>query len=60
MLSDGKMVWLFKRQSGYGKPWLEFLIYLAAIAGIDGELYDAASIDGADVSIISCILSYRV
>ncbi len=48
ILSNGDAVWFFQTALGIWKSlgW-NAIIYLAAIAGIDGELYDAADIDGA-------------
>ena len=49
LLSDGENVWFIQLAFGNWKSlgWSS-IIYLAAIAGIDGELYDAAAIDGAN------------
>lgn len=48
ILGNGSAVWLFQTALGVWKSlgW-NAIIYLAAIAGIDSELYDAASVDGA-------------
>lgn len=48
VLSNGSVVWFFQMALGLwkGTGW-NAIIYLAAIAGIDRELYDAASVDGA-------------
>lgn len=48
ILSNGSAVWFFQTALGLWK-WTGWnaIIYLAAIAGIDRELYDAASVDGA-------------
>lgn len=48
MLGNGKAVWFFQTALGVWKSlgW-NAIIYFAAIAGIDSELYDAASVDGA-------------
>jgi len=49
ILSDGKRVWSFQVLLGLWKTlgW-NSIIYLAGISGIDGELYDAAAVDGAN------------
>lgn len=48
VLADVNAVWLFQTALGVwkGLGW-GAIIYLAAIAGIDTELYDAANVDGA-------------
>lgn len=48
VLGNGKAVWFFQTALGVWKSlgW-NAIIYFAAIAGIDSELYDAASVDGA-------------
>lgn len=48
ILSSNSAVWFFQTALGLWKNtgW-NAIIYLAAIAGIDRELYDAASVDGA-------------
>ncbi|MEA4890135.1 MAG: ABC transporter permease subunit [Clostridiaceae bacterium] len=48
LLGNEKAVWYFQTALGLWKStgW-NAIIYLAAIAGIDNELYDAASVDGA-------------
>lgn len=48
ILGNGEAVWFFQTALGVWKSlgW-NAIIYLAAIAGIDDELYDAADIDGA-------------
>lgn len=48
ILGDSKAVWFFQTALGVWKSigW-NAIIYFAAIAGIDSELYDAASVDGA-------------
>lgn len=48
VLGDGEHVWLFQTALNVWKTlgW-NAIIYLAAIAGIDGELYSAAKVDGA-------------
>ncbi len=48
VLGNAKAVWLFQTALGVWKSlgW-NAIIYFAAIAGIDSELYDAASVDGA-------------
>ncbi len=48
ILSNEKAVWYFQTALGLwkGTGW-NAIIYLAAITGIDRELYDAASVDGA-------------
>lgn len=47
-LSDGKNVWIVQLilQIWKGLGW-NAIIYIAAISGIDQELYDAADVDGA-------------
>lgn len=49
LLGDKDAVWLFQWALGMwkGLGWSSIL-YLAAIAGIDQELYDAAAVDGAN------------
>ena len=48
ILADGEHVWLIQTMIGVwkGLGW-GAIVYLAAIAGIDRELYDAAAVDGA-------------
>lgn len=48
ILANEDAVWLFQTALGIWKSigW-NAIIYFAAIAGIDAELYDAASVDGA-------------
>jgi ABC-type polysaccharide transport system permease subunit len=48
-LGNGKIVWIFQLLLNIWKTtgW-NAIIYIAAIAGIDNELYDAASVDGAN------------
>ncbi len=48
ILANENAVWLFQTLLGIWKSigW-NAIIYFAAIAGIDSELYDAASVDGA-------------
>jgi putative aldouronate transport system permease protein len=48
ILGNNDAVWYFQTALGIWKSlgW-SAIIYLAAIAGIDSELYDAASVDGA-------------
>jgi ABC-type polysaccharide transport system permease subunit len=48
LLGSESAVWAFQTTLGVWKTlgW-NAIIYLAAIAGIDGELYDAGSVDGA-------------
>ncbi|WP_258171141.1 sugar ABC transporter permease [Paenibacillus sp. R14(2021)] len=48
MLSNSQGTWLFQTALGVWKSlgWSS-IIFLAAIAGIDAELYDAAKVDGA-------------
>lgn len=48
LLSNGSAVWQFQTLLGIWKTlgWSS-IIYLAAITGIDGELYSAAKVDGA-------------
>lgn len=48
ILANEDAVWFFQTALGVWKSigW-SAIIYFAAIAGIDGELYDAASVDGA-------------
>jgi len=48
ILGNGDVVWRFQTILGIWKSigWSS-IIYLAAIAGIDGELHDAARVDGA-------------
>ena len=47
-LGNGKIVWIFQLLLHIWKTlgW-SAIIYIAAISGIDSELYDAASVDGA-------------
>lgn len=49
LLGDGDNVWLFQLALGTwkGLGW-STIIYMAAITGIDMELYDAAKVDGAN------------
>lgn len=49
ILGNVDLVWLFQWSIGIwkGLGW-SVIIYLAAIAGVDGELYDAAKVDGAN------------
>ncbi len=47
-LGDGDIAWFFQTAIGIWKGLgFSSIIYLAAIGGIDPELYDAANIDGA-------------
>ncbi len=48
ILANGDAVWFFQTGLGIwkGLGWSS-IVYFAAIAGIDSELYDAASVDGA-------------
>ena len=48
ILGNADLVWLFQWSIGMwkGLGW-SAIVYLAAIAGIDRELYDAAKVDGA-------------
>ncbi|MFD2117978.1 ABC transporter permease [Paenibacillus yanchengensis] len=48
VLGNERIVWIFQTLLGIWKTigW-SAIIYLAAIAGIDSELYDAAKVDGA-------------
>lgn len=48
LLGNSDIVWVFQTLLGLwkGLGW-SAIIYIAAIAGIDGELYDAARVDGA-------------
>lgn len=48
LLGNGQAVWIFQLCIGLWKTlgW-NAIVYIAAIAGIDAELYDAAKIDGA-------------
>jgi ABC-type polysaccharide transport system permease subunit len=48
LLSNGNTIWFFMTGLEIWKTlgW-NAIIYLAAIAGVDAELYDAASVDGA-------------
>lgn len=49
VLGDGENVWIIQTLIGQwkGLGWSS-IIYLAAIAGIDSEQYDAAAVDGAN------------
>ena len=49
ILGNNDAVWFFQTGLGIwkGLGWSS-IIYLAAISGIDGELYDAAKVDGAN------------
>ena len=49
ILGNNDIVWIFQLLLGIwkGLGW-QAIIYLAAISGIDQELYDAARVDGAD------------
>ena len=49
ILGNADIVWYFQSSLALWKTLgFNMIIYLAAIASIDGELYDAASIDGAN------------
>ncbi len=49
IMGNAKYVWLFQLALGIWKSmgW-SAIIYIAAISGIDGELYDAAKVDGTN------------
>lgn len=49
LIGDGDIVWGFQAALGVWKSlgWSS-IVYLAAIAGIDAELYDAGKVDGAN------------
>lgn len=49
LLGDGEHVWAFQAalQQWKGLGWSS-IVYMASISGIDSELYDAASVDGAN------------
>ena len=55
LLADARHAWIFQTLIGQWKclGWSS-IVYLAAIAGIDTQLYDAARVDGA--SRFGCIL----
>jgi len=55
LLGDAKNAWIFQTLVGQWKclGWSS-IVYLAAIAGIDTQLYDAAKVDGA--SRLGCVI----